>query len=222
MISFKNLFTRKPKEETTPNYPHKVSGSVPVFAFTSNGRHYFEWPDDKHMPKERFNAMQDVLTELSFRTDRSYLEALYKAIVQAALDNKRDEVIFMAKEAEKRLNWITNVDLLYKLASVRYIDTTETPDIYDQAYAVKKMEHWKKEDMPAFFLKSRMQDLFPAWSFASEHIRAFSDQQQRADLTQYAHLLSVLSGSDNNKEIVSNIQSQMAALKSAAGFAPSA
>lgn len=134
------------------------------YAFTCAGRKYYRFADISNLPYERGLQALMVYNEVEMRCSRKYLlqhvEAMSKLLRQEKIDifkiNALNEMM------EQRLNLITDVDLLYKLASVCYFDDTESPETYEPDYAEKKIAAWRKDKgVHAFFMQQPLLELMP-------------------------------------------------------------
>lgn len=133
-----------------------------VEAFISGGVQYYKFEKAIETPYERALFANAYYREFENRVDRDYLLRFCKK-VHEILNSQRVKLTELAKitdNLQERVNFVIDVDLAWKLASVEYFDASENPYGYDQAYAMKKIDHWKKsEDIKDFFLRTPIGEL---------------------------------------------------------------
>ncbi|MGL5133854.1 MAG: hypothetical protein ACRC78_15110, partial [Planktothrix sp.] len=112
-------------------------------AFEWGGKRFYCFADEYKMPAGRALVSKDVWEELEMRVDRAYLESFAKALEVAV--NKGDllKVAKLTGLLQDRMNHITNIDLLYKLAAVRYFGEGENPYSTDMVEVERKVRFWK-------------------------------------------------------------------------------
>lgn len=165
-------------------------------AFTHEGVDYFMFVNEQNMPSERAFAAMDVYEELNQRITREYLEEFFKGLI--ACVNKGDLVKLsnLVTFAQQRLQHITNVEILYKLASVLYFTKEENCYNYDREYNEKKINNWKKSgDIAGFFLKTPMSSFLPSLDGLDMNIQNYTQLQNTELLKNMELLSSILSSS---------------------------
>jgi hypothetical protein len=155
---------------------HKILGGKNHFpkieyvikeAFTVKGRTFYEMDDTFNLPYERGTSCLRFYTEFNMRVDRDFLISHVDAVeklLQFHPGKPLDiaEVIKLNRQLKDRLNWIMDVDLAYKLASVVYFEKNEDPTKYDSKYNLEKIAFWKKEmSAREFFFMQPLQKLIP-------------------------------------------------------------
>lgn len=134
------------------------------YAFTSGGTKYYQFADITNLPYERGLQALCVYNEVEMRCSREFLIEYQHTIDE--LLHKKEIDIFKINELnnilKQRLEMATDVELLYKLASVCYFDKTETPAVYEPAYAEKKIAKWRKDKgVRDFFTQKPLLELMP-------------------------------------------------------------
>lgn len=135
------------------------------YAFTSGGTKYYQFADITNLPYLRGLQALDVYREVECRCSRDFLLEFYKAGTKilhdpASIDVYKLNALF--EILNQRLNMVTDVDLLYKLASVAFFDEHENPYTYDHAYAEKKIAKWRKDQgVHDFFMQKPLKELMP-------------------------------------------------------------
>lgn len=152
------LFKRNAKKHF-PNAEHTIE-----FAFRSGGVDYYQFADVFSLPYERGLMAVAVYNELDMRCSRDYLLLHTEAMTE--LLNSKEINIYRINELneqmKQRLNLVTDVELLYKLASVVFFDKNENPARYEGEYAEKKIERWRKDkSLTDFFLQKPLRELIP-------------------------------------------------------------
>lgn len=162
----RKLFNRIFKKTVFPELrtEHKVKE-----AFVWEGIQYYEFDDVFQMPCDRAFSAMDYYEELRQKVTREYLLDHVEA-VDALLTAKKID-IYRIKEVnqfmKERLEFITDPDIIYKLASVMYFDKSENPYKYDMKYGQEKVAKWKESNIADFFLSTPIKELLP-WEDISQ------------------------------------------------------
>jgi len=134
------------------------------YAFTSGGVKYYRFADVTNLPFQRGRAALNAYNEVEMRCSRETLlrftEAVDKVLHQQTID------VFRIKNLndvlKDRLMLTADLDLCYRLAACVFFDGTEKPEIYEEGYAAKKIERWKKDQTATdFFLQKPVMELMP-------------------------------------------------------------
>lgn len=134
------------------------------YAFTCGGTKYYCFADIANIPYERGLMALNVYNEVEMRCSREYLlhhvEAMDKILHNKSID------IFKIKTLNdymrQRLSLTTDVELLYKLASVCFFDESENPCTYEPEYAERKIAKWRKDKkVTDFFSQTPLLELMP-------------------------------------------------------------
>jgi hypothetical protein len=213
----KSLFctTNTPKnEELKPLFLVAPEHSYSL-AFELGGKKFYCFDDEFKIPAGRALVALDVYEELNCKVDRLYLETLFESLV--TLMNKGDLVqsAKLVGMAQARMANITNVDLLYKLASVRFFSDGENPYETSMQEVEKKIKFFKEnsESVDAFFLRIPMAEFLPYGGLSDTNLQDYSEVQAK-ELSQMLELhLSILSDNPNAKDLLTKLQSQIEAIR---------
>lgn len=171
-MNFKNIF-KKSVKQLFPN-----TESIIEEAFKIDGVTYYRFADLNNLPYKRGLMAYAVYNELDMRCTREYL-VLHADALNTILSKPEINVFDIKKlndQMMQRLQLTTDVDLMYKLASVAYFDKNENPESYDTAYCEKKIAHWKKHSsVEAFFLSQPLMELLPFLSNADVDLNTYSE-----------------------------------------------
>lgn len=171
-MNFKNIF-KKSVKQLFPN-----TETVIKEAFKIGGVTYYTWEDLNSLNYKRALMAYMVYNELDMRCTREYL-VLHTDALNTILSKPEINVFDIKKlndQMMQRLQLTTDVDLMYKLASVAYFDKNENPDSYDQVYNEKKIANWKKnESVEAFFLSKPLMELIPFLSNVDVDLNTYSE-----------------------------------------------
>ena len=171
-MNFKNIF-KKSVKQLFPNTEVIIEE-----AFKIDGVTYYRFADLNNLPYKRGLMAYAIYNELDMRCTREYL-VLHSDALNTILSKPEINVFDIKKlndQMMQRLQLTTDVDLMYKLASVAYFDKNENPESYDTAYCEKKIAHWKKNaSVEAFFLSQPLMELLPFLSNADVDLNTYSE-----------------------------------------------
>jgi hypothetical protein len=193
---FKSLFKREPSN------PFPLSKHVINPAFAVGGIDYYEFDTTANLPWKRGLKFLSIYNELDMRCDRFYLTKHAEAVENIFVSGKRvgfDEMMKVRQlnsQLKERLDLIFHEDLVYKVASVVFFDTSENPDDWEWKYAMKKIEHWKRhEGVQDFFLHEPIQRLIPFLSDVSSSFPLYSEVASKIDKAHLENIYTNLSES---------------------------
>lgn len=134
------------------------------YAFTSGGRKYYCFEDINNLPYQRGRAALSAFNEIQMRCSREFLLRYTKEVENTLHSNEID--IFRLNELNNmlkdRLSLTADMDLCYRLAAIVFFDESEKPEVYEPAYAEKKIARWKKDQsVESFFLQKPLTELMP-------------------------------------------------------------
>lgn len=157
---FKNIF-RKPFNWKTkfPEQKYMIE-----YAFTVGGVKYYQFSDIFSIPFERGLMAVAVYNEIDMRCSRDYLMKHTETISDLLKQQEIDifKINTLNEQMKQRLQLVTDVDLLYKIASVVFFTEEENPALYETDYCKKKIAHWKEHRGVAdFFLQKPLMELIP-------------------------------------------------------------
>ena len=134
------------------------------YAFTCGGTKYYRFADITNLPYERGLMALVAYNEVEMRCSREFL-IKYQGAVDKLLHEQRIDIFKIQQLNEilkQRLQLPTDVDLLYKLASICFFDESENPAVYEPAYAEKKIAKWRKDKgVRDFFMQKPLLELMP-------------------------------------------------------------
>jgi len=147
-------------------------------AFKVGGKTYYQFADLNNLPYKRGLMAFAIYNELDMRCTREYL-LLHTDALNTILSKPEINVFDIKRlndQMKQRLSLETDVELMYKLASVAYFDKNENPEDYDSKYNEKKIADWKQNaSVEAFFLSKPLMELIPYLNNANENLNAFSE-----------------------------------------------
>lgn len=135
------------------------------FAFECNGTRYFEFKDKNAMPFQRGLDAIIFFEELQNGVTRDYLlnhiEVMKKCTeVKNGKSLDLKNMFIEIARFEERLKYIISPEIIYKVASVAFVDEKESVLKYDHEYNKHKIESWKKFG-DNFFLFAPLKRLIP-------------------------------------------------------------
>lgn len=171
-MNFRNIF-KKSVKQLFPNTEVIIEE-----AFKIDGTTYYRFADLNNLPYKRGLMAYAVYNELDMRCTREYL-VLHADALNTILSKPEINVFDIKKlndQMIQRLQLTTDIDLMYKLASVAYFDKNENPESYDTAYCEKKIAQWKKHaSVEAFFLSQPLQELIPFLNNVDVDLNIYSE-----------------------------------------------
>jgi hypothetical protein len=198
---FKPKFTLKPGDELE-------------FVFESGGQNFYKFVNEFKIPYARAMEALDIYEQLEQRVDKKYQIATYQSILEYARQGYLDKVAIEANNALERMENITNLDVMYSLASVLYLSEGEDPYTYDYEIAEKKKKHWQKDkNIDGFFLKTPLDDYLPSFDGLPWNISQYTMEQRRELLRIIKNRLSDLSGKSKNQELILTLRSHATELE---------
>jgi hypothetical protein len=134
------------------------------YAFTCNGVEYFEFVDKNNLPYERGLEALTFYQEMQNGVTNDYLKAYNAKMNQLLSDPKKinlNEIIKLQARFEERCNYIVSKDIIYKVASVAFVDKYEPLTRYDFKMNERKIANWKENAGDSFFLSMPIKKLVP-------------------------------------------------------------
>jgi hypothetical protein len=157
-----NLITKikKALQKSKPTYKGDFNTE---FAFECGGVKYFEFVDKNNLPYQRGLDALIFFQELQNGVTKEYLMEHTKIMTGLLSKNPIDinKIALHNARLDERLQFIVSKDIIYKVASICFIDETENPLSYDFKYNEKKIENWKTNGANAFFLQQPLRRLIP-------------------------------------------------------------
>lgn len=148
------------------------------YAFTCGGTKYYRFADIANLPYERGLMAFNVYNEVGMRCSREFL-IKYADAIDKQLHQQKIDIFTIEKlnsMLKQRLTMTTDTDLLYKLASVVYFDKTENPNVYEPAYAEKKIAKWRKDKgVRDFFMQRPLLELMPSLANVDTDLDIYSE-----------------------------------------------
>jgi hypothetical protein len=209
------LGTAATAQSQHPQFTHFSSKGDIEKVFTSGGVQYFRFVNEANIPALRAMSAKDVYAELSFRTTAEHLKGTLLAARQLMNEGKFTQAAVLHDTLIQRLDYISHVDILYRLASVLYFDAYENVLDWDPVYNQRKVAAWQADNsIDAFFLKTPISDLLPFADISKIDLASFTTAQRKADESHLATVLQVLSRTSENEELSTYLTSRMETLQS--------
>jgi hypothetical protein len=206
---FKKLFTKLFKSKFDLKEGHAIE-----FVFESGGINNYRFVNEFNIPYARAMAALDIQNELEQRVDSKYQKTSNETIIELLKQGNNIGAGIVATNGLERMNHITNLDIMYKLASVLYLWEGENPYTYDYEFAEKKIKHWRKDnDIEGFFLKTPLADYLPSFDGLQMNMSQYTQGQRREMIQTLKNHLSMLSGKSKNEELISTLKYQIKELE---------
>ncbi len=156
ITNLKNLFR---------NSPPAYKAEYPLqFAFNCGCIDYFEFVDKNNLPYERGLEALTFYQEMQNGVTNDYIKNYNAAMSKLLSDPKKinlNEIIKLQAYFEQRCNYIVSKEIIYKVASVAFVDKNEPLTRYDFKANEKKIKNWKDNAGDSFFLSMPIKKLVP-------------------------------------------------------------
>jgi hypothetical protein len=165
------------------------------FAFECGGVKYFEFVDKNNLPYQRGLDALTFFQELQNGVTKEYLLDHVKIMSGLLSQTKIDigKVAVHNNRLSERLNYLVSKDIIYKIASIAFIDENENPLSYDTKYNETKIQNWKDNGADAFFLSQPMRRLIPFLKeYGETSVTYLMVVEEIEKLQQAAHSLLML------------------------------
>ena len=156
ITNLKNYFKSSPPQYKA-EYPLE-------FAFSCGGIDYFEFVDKNNLPYERGLEALTFYQEMQNGVTNDYIKNYNAAMSKLLSDPKKinlNEIIKLQAYFEQRCNYIVSKEIIYKVASVAFVDKNEPLTRYDFKANEKKIKNWKDNAGDSFFLSMPIKKLIP-------------------------------------------------------------
>lgn len=182
-----------------------------IHAFTCGGVDYYKFKDINNLMSGRAFAALDFFEELSMKCTREYLQAHCK-LMKEQLDGANGEINLgilgkHVMQLQERLDMILDPDIILKIASVVYFDSTEQPWAYDFRYNYEKIAKWKAEKIDGFFLKTAFRDLLPGLTLSDKDFQNYTKVAHQMTKQHLADIFMTLSTKNENEEWYKRLKS---------------
>ncbi len=206
-----NFLKRKPRW-------NKDLKAIPQEAFKLGGIQYFSYPSFLDHSPIRAEWASIFSEEVNMRCTKDFIILHTKAVEDALNSNpiKLTSIANWNKQLKDRLEYISDPETIYNLASVVFFDENEDPSNYDTGYNKKKIALWKKYSMRDFFLSVPWNRLIQGLDFSAIDLNSFIQANQAVRKITTLHLediLQQLSKSDLTEELRNDLQYQIQCLK---------
>jgi hypothetical protein len=145
--------------------PPQYKADFPLdFAFNCGGIDYFEFSDKNNLPYERGLEALTFYQEMQNGVTNDYIKNYNKAMSKLLSNPKQinlNEIIKLQARFEERCNYIVSKEIIYKVASVAFVDKNEPLTRYDFKANEKKIKNWKDNAGDSFFLSMPIKKLIP-------------------------------------------------------------
>jgi hypothetical protein len=147
------------------NSPPTYKADYPLqFAFNCGGIDYFEFVDKNNLPYERGLEALTFYQEMQNGVTNDYIKNYNTAMSKLLSDPKKinlNEIIKLQAYFEQRCSYIISKEIVYKVASVAFVDKNEPLTRYDFKANEKKIKNWKENAGDSFFLSMPIKKLVP-------------------------------------------------------------
>ena len=198
---FKKEAPKQEEKKSSPTWQIN-EGCVIVPAFELAGRQYYTLEDGYKTFVERGFQALAIYDEWENRMTNNKLKEFINEMMDqlsgrsGQVDlNKVHSLVQMAKE---RIEWpVPTTELLWKMAGVAFFDESESPYVYDEKYARKKIQFWKDnvEDREVFFcnVPLPLRAMFPLPNISVEDLKLCEEVISKATESQLESIIGLTS-----------------------------
>lgn len=175
-------------------------GYVVEYCFTIGEQDYWKVPDLAGAGSARTLEAMKAYEEVSMRCSYDYLKNFTEAFETLINSGKVDMIalIRMHNDLKERIMWgMSTPDLIYKLATVVYMDDSESALKYDYAYNEQKAAIFK-ECGNDFFLSKPIKELIPSLNISEIDLAIYLQVLKQVDMKHKAHLRHILQSQAKN------------------------
>lgn len=194
--------------------------STVIHAFDSGGVPYFKFESLDKLPIKRFNAFREALRYEEMKVDATYLKGFIEGVKECLNSGKLYDAMVLLSHMEERVQNITDVELLYHMASILYFDYSENPNDFDQKHASVKIALWQKDDIDDFFLKSQLYPQNLQFNSIIRSLAEYTQSQRKQVLQSIRFLLSNLPEKKDRDTLISSLRSAEASYKKLLSWTP--
>ena len=183
-----------------------------VPAFILDGIQYYQFDDPFGMSAQRAFAAIDIFQEVQSRASRDYIIAHNEAMIQLFNSRPIDltKAIKLTNNLDERLKMVFDADLLYKLASVIYFDSSEDPYLYDYKYGVEKIGRFRnaqeKGQLDNFFLNTPIRQYLPFSDISKEDLEVYTKVGREVSKSHLKFLSDILSKKGLNSALSKELE----------------
>lgn len=189
---------------------------------------YYEPEDLMNLPYQRALACIDAFNQLKlgiFPEDIEYVCEQVDKIYEKPRVGVSDLIRvkhYLNRIRERQKTQFRHPELMYKLASIVFIDETESPKTYDAVYAQKKIEYWKQhKSVTDFFLQIPIQRLIPFLVASEENLKYYSTLMEQLKNEENILTEAFTAFSEKQKKESPNSQSRSSATRTGQSSRPS-
>lgn len=220
MIKEKKVAKKKPADR----FPIQTEYPIEPY-FEVGGRTYYAFTNTSNLPAGRSLAALKYFMQLKTNCDDNYLRSFQETMAAVLADPAKislEKLIALKNQLGDRLTWAFTPAIIYRYASVLYLDKDENPYTYDEDYNAKKIEFWKAHStFEAFFLSEPFLKLIPYSTSVEGSLPTYSLAVIEAELLQLRELLSLHSTMLNSAATASSLNSQITMLEMLRDYAKS-
>ena len=198
----------------------KLASKTPVFqkdkrivpAFILDGVQYYQFDDAFGMSAQRAFAAIDIFQEVQSRASRDYLIAHNEAMKTLLNSRPIDltKIANLVNTLDERLTMVFDADLMYKLASVVYFDSSEDPYLYDYKYGVEKIGRFRaaqeKGLIDNFFLNTPIRQYLPFSDISKDDLEVYTKVGREVTKSHLKFLSDILSKKGLNNALSKELE----------------
>lgn len=208
------------KKETPPPAPQDkfpINTEYPVEPyFKVGGVTFYKFVDSSNLPAGRSLASLKYFMQLKTNCDDAFLHHLERAWDASLKANpiNLEHQFELKNMLRDRLSWAFHPAIIFRYASVMYMQEGENPATYDEVFNDRKIEFWKAHaSAESFFLAEPFLNLMPYSKDVVGYVPKYSLAVVEADLLHHRKVLQLLLSLTTSSEDVSSLSSQITTLE---------
>lgn len=150
------------------------------YAFEIDGVKFYHFKNYLDMPIARYSKMNEFVREAELRLTRDDLKEYIEDITKHINEGQLTKVSQLIALIEYRLDQFIELESYYRLFSAAFFTLEENIAEYDYDYNEWKINLFKKQNPPDFFLSNPMKELLPPVNISKEDMQTFLKAQNTA------------------------------------------
>jgi len=191
-----------------------LAGHNVEYAFSCEGKRYYCFTNGPMVYYERYMAILDKIREMEQNVDREFLKLHCQKVREFLNKGELSHAAALNEYLAQRLDYMGNVQLLYKLAGVWFFTDEENVYTYDPVVGDAKIEIWKRHrEVLAFFLKSPLRPYLPCPDTLLDTILDYTKSMNLEEIGRLRSALPIMQKMGAKSSTISTLKSRLETLE---------